>query len=180
MKKCAIILILTAIFTLTLAGYKTILALTHPINYQETIVATCEEFNLDAGLVASLINVESSYRKNAKSNKDALGLMQIKFDTAKYLIDYYKLDLQIDENDLFNADTNIYFGCLYLRYLNNKFSNIWTALAAYNAGETRVRIWLRDEQYSNDQITLNNIPYTETKNYIIKIKNNLKFYKNVF
>ncbi len=180
MKKTVILILLCSIFTVGFAGYKLLLALAHPIKYNEQIIESANKFDIDAGIIASVINVESSYRTNAKSNKDAIGLMQIKYSTAEYLIDYYKLDIAITEKDLYDANINIYLGCLYIKYLNNKFNNIWTTLIAYNAGETRVRSWLKDSQYSLDNVTIYNIPFSETKNYIDRIKENLKFYSKVY
>lgn len=180
MRKSAIIILICSALTLALAGYKTIQSLTHPIKYNEEIISVANEFDLQPSIVASVINVESSFDSHARSKKDALGLMQVKLSTAKYLVDYYRLNREVSETDLFNIKDNLYFGCLYLKYLNNKFDNLWTSLAAYNAGETRVRTWLNDSQYSSDNVTLSNIPYSETKNYVIKIKNNQKFYKKVF
>ena len=83
------------------------------------------------------------------------------------------------ENDLFNPKINIEIGCMYLRYLINKFSIVDTALASYNAGETRVRVWLSDSNYSQDSKTLYNIPYKETKNYVKKVNNNINYYKKL-
>ena len=62
----------------------------------------------------------------------------------------------------------------------NKFEDIYTSLAAYNAGETRVRSWLKSNEFSSDSKTLLNIPYVETKNYVKKIKNNINFYKKIY
>ncbi len=179
MKKWAVLLIIVFVFALSLAGFKTIAAITHPIKYKNEILFYSREFNLKPELVASVINTESHFNKNAESNKNALGLMQIKLSTAQFLIDYYKLDFSIEKEDLFNEKINIKFGCLYLSYLNKKFNDINSSLAAYNAGETIVRTWLRDARYS-DGTKLTNIPFAETRNYILKINNNLKFYKNVF
>lgn len=180
MKKWAALLIVVFVFALSLAGFKTIAAITHPIKFKDEILFYSHGFNLQPELVASVINTESHFNKNAKSNKNALGLMQIKISTAEFLIDYYKLDDKIENENLFAPETNIKFGCLYLNYLNKKFENIYTALAAYNAGETVVRSWLNDERYSQDKITLKNIPFAETRNYILKINSNLKFYKKIF
>ena len=69
---------------------------------------------------------------------------------------------------------------MYLNYLNKKFKEQSTTLCAYNAGETIVRSWLNNPNYSNDKQNLKLIPFAETKNYIFKINNNLKFYKKVF
>ncbi len=180
MKKIVIVLLIAFGYTLCFACYKTYLAISHPCKFQTEIVEYSKSYNLSPALVASVINVESGYNKKAISNKGAIGLMQIKFSTASYMNDYFNKNENLNENDLLNASTNIKYGCMYLEYLTNKFSNVFTALAAYNAGETIVRVWLNNEQYSNDKITLNKIPFKETENYVNKIKSNLKFYKQVF
>ena len=173
MKNLTWVLIFLIFFTFCFAGYKTFLSISHPIKYQNDIVYYSKEYGLEPAVVASVINMESSYKKNVKSNKNAIGLMQIKLDTANYLNDLY-LNPQLTEEELFNPSTNIKYGCMYLRYLLNKFDNIDTTLCAYNAGETRVRNWL-NSNYSIDGKTLNKIPFSETKNYLIKFKSNYKF-----
>ena len=180
MKVGASLIILTSIICFVLAGYNLLLVATHPIKYRNEIVNYSNEFSLDPAIVASLINVESSYKEQAISSKSAIGLMQIKLSTAEYLIDYYKLNEKVSLDVLMNAKQNLYFGCMYLRYLMNKFDDKFTALASYNAGETRVRVWLSDKQYSLDGKTLKSIPYKETREYIIKIKKNLKFYQKIY
>ena len=60
-----------------------------------------------------------------------------------------------------------------------KFDDKFTALAAYNAGETRVRSWLNSTEFSSDKKTLKTIPFEETRNYVEKIKENIKFYKKL-
>ena len=180
MKKWAVLLIVIFVFALSLAGIKTTTALLHPIKYKNEIIKYSNEYNLNPALVASVINTESHFKKDAESNKGALGLMQIKFSTATFLIDYYNLNEKIEKLDLFNPEINIKFGCMYLNYLNKKFKEQSTTLCAYNAGETIVRSWLNNPNYSNDKQNLKLIPFAETKNYIFKINNNLKFYKKVF
>lgn len=179
MKFGAVLILIFSAFTFSLAGYKTYQAFTHPIKFENEIKTYSKLYNLDAGIVASLINVESSYKENSKSNKGAIGLMQIKLETANYLNELNGKNL-ITENELFDTKTNIKYGCEYLRYLINKFDDIYTSLAAYNAGETRVRSWLKNGDYSSNGTTLNLIPFEETNNYVKKIKNNLKFYKKIY
>jgi len=178
MKKCAIILCVLSILTFAIAGVKLFLAVTHPIKYQNEIKLYAKEFGLPASVVASVINIESSYNKNAKSNKDAIGLMQIKLTTANYINNLNNLP-SLTEEELFKPNVNIKYGCMYLRYLLNKFKNLETALCAYNAGETNVRNWLNSD-FSNDGKTLNYIPFNETRNYLIKFKSNLKYYKKIY
>ena len=137
------------------------------------------ENELDYGLVASLINAESSFKENAKSNKNAIGLMQIKLSTANYINELNK-ENTVTEQELFDAETNIKIGCEYLKYLINKFNDINTSLAAYNAGETRVKTWLNSGVYSLNGKKLTYIPYEETRNYVDKINKDIKVYKKYF
>ena len=69
----------------------------------------------------------------------------------------------IDTNGDFN-EMNINVGCAYIRYLTDKFAgNKKTVLAAYNAGEGNVTKWL-GEQGNGEDLSLSEIPYTETDN----------------
>lgn len=173
------ILLCASCFTFVLSGYKLYLVFTHPLKFKQEIVFFAHENNLDPGLVASVINVESSFREDAHSHKNAIGLMQIKLSTANYLNNLTS-QAEINETDLFNPSTNINYGCAYLKYLIMKFENIETSLAAYNAGETKVRNWLKSGIYSMDGKTLNYIPYEETRNYVKKINENMVFYSKIF
>ena len=179
MKIGALILIILSVFTFSLSGYNLYLVFTHPLKFKEEIVLYAKEYNLSPALVASVIKAESSFNESAKSYKNAIGLMQIKLSTANYLNDL-KNENHLTEEELFNAKTNIKYGCEYLNYLMKKFKNVNTVLASYNAGETRVRSWLKSKEYSSDGITLNYIPYKETRNYVYKINKNSNYYSRIF
>ena len=118
MKQCAIFLLIFIFATFSLAGYKLFCAFTHPIKYHTEIIEASKKYNLEPSLVASLINVESSYKEYSKSNKNAIGLMQIKLETANYVAELNKLNL-ITETELFNPITNIEFGCMYIQYFTH-------------------------------------------------------------
>ncbi len=88
------------------------------------------QFELDPALLKAVIAVESNFNPLAVSRKGALGLMQLMPRTASAL--------QID-NPLDPAE-NIRGGATQLRYLLDRFEDdLELALAAYHAGETRVR-----------------------------------------
>lgn len=162
-----------------LSAYNLFNVFTHPIKYKAEIVECSTDYDLAPELIASVINVESSFKQNARSIKNAIGLMQIKLTTANYLNELNKTE-QIDEHELFNVKTNIKYGTQYLKYLMSKFYDINTSLAAYNAGETKVRSWLRSGSCSLDGKTLTYIPFEETRNYVKKVNNNLSYYKKIF
>lgn len=178
MKFGAYVILFFSCFTFVLGFYNFCNAITHPVKYKNEIIFYAKQNQLAPALVASVINVESGFNPNSKSKKNAIGLMQIKLTTANYLCEIYG-EKSIGENELFLVDINIKFGCRYLKYLMKKFSNLNTVLACYNAGETRVRTWLNSE-YSNDGKTLNFIPFIETKNYILKVDKNIKFYEKIY
>ena len=164
----AILLFLSLVFLFVLSRY--------PLYYKASIKNYCQQYNLQPELIASIINTESSFDQNATSSKGAIGLMQIMPSTAFWICKKNQIEL-ISTQQLYDPDTNIKIGCLYLSYLIDKFENIDNALYAYNAGEGTVKTWLLNKNYSSDGKTLNNIPYPETENYTKKIYNNLKLYK---
>lgn len=151
----------------------------YPILFKSQIKSASTKFQIDSCLIASIINTESGFDSNAKSNKGALGLMQILPSTANWICKKYNIEYQ-NENTLFDPQKNILIGCQYLQYLMQKFDNTDTALCAYNAGEGTVKNWLLDTNYSDDNTTLKKIPFSETENYLKKIKDNLKIYKFLY
>ena len=61
-----------------------------------------------------------------------------------------------------DPEVNIRFGCLLLSLLTDRYADLRTALAAYNAGMGNVDTWLQDSAYSSDGRTLSDIPIEET------------------
>lgn len=179
MKFGAFILIIFSCVAFILSGYRIFLVYTHPFNFKNEILACSQKHSFAPELIASIINVESSFNEKARSNKDAIGLMQIKLTTANYVSNLNQQN-EITENELFKPAINIELGCQYLNYLVKKFKDIDTSLAAYNAGETRVRSWLNSGIYSTDGIKLSYIPFKETREYVEKINKNIRFYKKYF
>lgn len=150
-----------------------------PLKYQEQILKYSNQYELQPELVASVINAESGFNYDRVSTQGAIGLMQIIPSTGKYIA-----NLMGEENFsvemLFDVETNINYGCYYLKYLFSKFDDETVCLSAYNAGEGVVRKWLKDQKYSLDGNTLKSVPYYETQNYVQKIEEGMRFYKNKF
>ena len=142
-----------------------------PVEYKEEILDYSSEYNLEPSLVFALIKTESSFNPNAKSKSGAIGLMQLMPKTAKWVAE--KLNMADFETDLlYSPQINIRLGCYYLRYLLNKSGVLETALACYNAGEGIMA------SHINEHNEIIDYPFLETANYVIKIKNYAKIYKN--
>lgn len=152
----------------------------YPIGYNSTIKKYAKKYDLDPYLIASIINVESSYNKEAISPKAARGLMQIGPQTGEWASEELGLE-NYSEEKLFDPDTNIMIGSWYLDRLKMEFDdNLDHILIAYNAGSGNLNKWLENEEYSKDGEEVFNIPFEETRNYLVKVKHNYKIYSTLY
>ena len=164
-----------------LAYYLNILAekRTYRLLYPDLVMEMSAEYQVDPYLVAAVIHCESSNNKQAVSPVGAMGLMQIMPDTGGWIAE--KLEIEgFTQEQLFDPETNIRFGCWYLDYLSKKFGgNRTSVLAAYNGGPGNVEKWLNDERYSEDG-QLTDIPFPETDRYIEKVQRAYEKYLTLY
>lgn len=121
----------------------------HPI-----IVQVANEHEIDPALIKAIIMAESGYDPKAISKRGAAGLMQLMPATAEAL----------GVEDIFDPEHNIKGGVMYFKRLINHFQgDIKLALAAYNAGITKVK------QYQGIP------PFKATRYYIEKV---FKYYEH--
>lgn len=150
-----------------------------PFKHKEAILNYSRQNNLDPCLVLAIIKAESKFNSDARSNKDAVGLMQITEDTAEWVAK--KMELKDYSSDkLYDEEYNIKMGCWYLNNLRDEFNDTNTFIAAYNAGRGNVNDWLNDSKYSDDGKTLKYIPYDETKQYVDRVNTYYKVYKYLY
>ena len=139
----------------------------------------------DLAIIHAIILQESAFKINAKSHAGARGLMQLMPLTAKRVsaslgIKYYRNALTR------NPNYNILLGTTYIKKLLKDFNNSMPlALAGYNAGPGRVKIWLkrygdpRKKEISYEN-WIESIPIYETRNYVKKVLANYIVYKKIF
>ena len=131
------------------------------------------ESGLDPALVYAVMKAESNFREDAESDAGAVGVMQLLPSTAAFICE--REGIPFEPARLKEGEYNVALGCAYLGYLLGEFEEE-TALAAYNAGEGRVREWLKDGRYSSDGRTLFHIPFPETARYLKKIS----FFRKIY
>jgi soluble lytic murein transglycosylase len=137
---------------------------------------------VDIALVHALSRQESEFNAAAKSPVGASGLMQLMPGTAKAVARQY--NVKFDAAQLTNAAYNTQLGEAHLRELINSYNgSYFLSLAAYNAGGGRVAEWMkafgdpRDPQV--DPVDwIERIPFTETRQYVIKIMETLQLYRS--
>lgn len=152
----------------------------YPLYYKEDIGKAANKYNIDPYLIVSIINAESGFNKEAKSSKDARGLMQIAEQTGEWAAKELKIDNYQKEN-FFNPKLNIEFGTWYLEMLGKEFDgDLDLILAAYNGGSGNVNKWLKDKNYSEDGKKLDRIPFEETENYVKKVKLGYETYRKLY
>ena len=151
----------------------------YPLKYNEYVEKYSKEYNIDKYMVYAIIKAESNFNKNAKSNSDAIGLMQIMESTAVETAD--KMNIEVTKEDLFEPELNINIGLGYFTYLLDYYDNNYLlAIIAYNAGIGNVDKWLKQEIIKKDGTDIENVPFKETNNYVRKILRDYEIYKELY
>ncbi len=149
--------------TSKLKNSKTARKLAYPVYYADEINHYAKIRNLNPYLFLALVKEESHFDPNIRSYVGATGLTQIMPSTAKMVSGK---DYTIE--NLLEPKLNIDLGTRYFAYLMKVFSNDESlCVLSYNSGPNAVKKWL-NEDVSFD-LTVENIPYQETKEYIKKV-----------
>ncbi len=112
-------------------------------NVADIVAENAIRYNISEDLIFGIIWVESRFDPRAVSPVGARGLMQLMPQTAKYLAECIKWDGRANSYD---PNFNIAAGTYYISRLIKEFGgNENLALAAYNAGPTKVKRWLAAE-----------------------------------
>jgi soluble lytic murein transglycosylase len=146
-----------------------------PVRYWETISAQSSRSRLEPTLVLSVIRQESGFEEKALSKANARGLMQIIPSTGKKLAKQSSIR-SYSAKKLYQAETNITLGVRYLASLIQQFGKEELALAAYNAGDTRVDRWLKSFGNVDMAEFVEQIPFSETRGYVKQVLSNKAHY----
>lgn len=169
-KRSVVVIILVA---LAIAGgyavqnlYYAVQSRNYPRGYSEYVEKYAEMYGVPESVIYAVIKVESNFKYDATSYKNARGLMQLMPGTYEWLCEKEGIDPEKQSID--DPETNIRIGTRYLSYLYDQFGVWETVYAAYNAGHGTVRTWLADEQYGRDGHLIS-IPYPETAAFVKKV-----------
>ncbi len=155
------------------------LSLRYLAPYRDIVEKQAQSEGLDSAWVYGLMRQESRFVADAKSGAGARGLMQLMPATAREVA--AKLGIKrFDQNDAQDIRTNVMLGSRYLREVWSRLNESQVmASAAYNAGPSRARAW-QAAQPLDAAIYIENIPFSETRDYVKKVMTNAVHYAQVF
>jgi soluble lytic murein transglycosylase len=128
------------------------------------------ENHLDPALLAAVIEAESKFDPDARSDAGAVGLMQLTPGTAKGIAESTH-GTRFRVSDLTDPDLNVRYGTWYLRRLLDKYGDERLALAAYNAGERNVDRWRAAGE---------GIQFAETRAYVQEVERLKAIYRRAY
>ncbi len=146
-----------------------------PMPLKDTVLRKAKEIQLDPAYVYGLIRQESRFIMDAKSVVGAAGLMQVMPATAKWTAKKIGMT-NFQPHQITDHEVNVAIGTGYLKLVLDDFDgSMPLAAAAYNAGPSRSRNW-RKGPVLEAAIWAENIPFTETRDYVKKVLSNTTNY----
>lgn len=147
-----------------------------PRDYWKLVQRQARANGLDPYVVMGLIRQESAFNPRAVSSANALGLMQILPQT----VGRSRRSRAAASRRLFDPAYNIQFGCRHLRGLLTKLNGSpEQALAAYHAGDSRVRHWMSQREFRDAVEFLETIPIPATRGYVEAVLRDAAIYRQL-
>ena len=150
----------------------------YPQAYSKLIQEQARLNNLDPYLVMGLIRQESAYNPQALSVSNARGLMQVLPTTAAQTTRSSRVRLA--GKRLYDPNYNVKVGCAYLAGLLKEFDGqAEFAMAAYNAGDSRVKEWTKKYTFRDRTVFLESIPIPATRTYVEQVLRDAEVYRQL-
>jgi dephospho-CoA kinase len=156
----------------------------YPLRYETEIAGAAARYHVDPYVVAAVVKAESGFDPEAKSAAGAVGLMQLMPATADWIV--ARADWQgASKPDLHDPTQNLDLGTYYLAFLLDRFNDVPTALAAYNAGHGVVEQWLAARgpaPAGGSPTTLlpADIPFPETRGFVKRVERLREIYRQTY
>lgn len=165
-----------------------------------------ETWQLPMPLIVAVIHTESSFNPLAVSHIPAYGLMQVVPSSAGIDVNDFLHNQRapLEKEYLFVSQQNVEAGSAYLHILNSRYlrkiddpmSRLYCAIAAYNTGVGNVAKAFNNGQSvgMSDAVVAKinamspdavydflkvNLPYEETRRYLVKVKSRMEKYQNI-
>jgi soluble lytic murein transglycosylase len=156
-----------------------ILQVIFPVDYWPLLQKYAKQRGLDPFVVAALVAQESNFDADIVSHANAWGLMQILPSTGRQ----YARKLRVrpfSTRRLTEAEMNVRLGTQIFADSIRKFGGVHFALAAYNAGDSRVVRWMKEKPGLPQDEFIDDIPFPETQNYVKRILGTAEDYRYLY
>lgn len=150
--------------------------LVYPVLHDVELIARARSHNIDPALVAAVIRQESSWNPDAVSRAGARGLMQVMPSVGEAIARSRGYPMW-DPALLFDPDVSLELGTAHLGAALSAYSDLPRALAAYNAGASRVKRWGRRPGTRDPEMFVERIPFVETRDYVRIVMRNIEMYR---
>lgn len=160
--------------------------------YKDLVAEFSEKYQIEQPLIFAVIETESAFQPKAVSHAGAYGLMQVvpKSGGREAYRYVYGEDRIPQVSDLLNPRFNIQLGTAYLRWLTNALKSVsdehcrrLCVIASYNTGTGNLgvafvgttnigRAYSHINAMDYNQLyshLITNLPYKETRNYVVKV-----------
>ena len=135
----------------------------YPMPWLEAVDA--HRGDLPRGLVYATMRQESGFRPEVVSRAGAVGLMQVMPELARKLAGQ-----EVSRYKLRDPAINIALGLQEMNALADELDDVYPlSIAAYNAGKSRVRRWLKESGKMELDRFVERIPFNETRNYVRRV-----------
>ena len=127
---------------------------------------------LPRALIYATMRQESGFRPEVVSRAGAVGLMQVMPELAAKLAGE-----RVTRHQLRDPNTNIELGLREMNALADELGHVYPlSIAAYNAGKSRVRRWLKESGKMELDRFVERIPFNETRNYVRRVSTHFARY----
>jgi soluble lytic murein transglycosylase len=152
--------------------------LVFPLLREAELIARARANGVDPAVVAAVIRQESGWNPRAMSRADARGLMQILPRVGAEIARSRRYPMW-DPGLLMMPDVSLELGTAHLGAALSRYNDLPRALAAYNAGASRVRRWNTRAGASDPELFVERIPYVETRDYVRVVLRNAELYRSL-
>lgn len=156
----------------------------YPKAYEVAVEKEAKKRKLHPYLLWSIMKAETQYKADAISPVGAVGLMQFMPYTSK------KVALLLNEDyhtkQLFEPDSAIKYGAMYLKKLSDELGGQYPLVAAaYNGGPHRVKLWMKnyrgpDNTNMDYDVFIEHIPFNETRTYVKRVVSYILTYQKLY
>jgi soluble lytic murein transglycosylase len=151
-----------------------------PLPYKSDLMRNAQDRELDPYLLAGLIRQESEFNPAAISPAKAYGLTQIRPVTGRQFARSAGVT-PFSTRLLSQPGPSLKIGSKILKsMLDAQGGSVEQTLAAYNAGPARVSSWLTWASYREPAEFVENIPFTETRDYVQAVMRNAEMYRRLY